>query len=484
MHGKLKRKEFMRLSALAAAGLFIDGCRTNKQKEIEHGPETDTIPVVKQKALPDPEIVITREDARYESLRQGFNKSVQHYPDRIIMCRNTDDVSTAVRYAAENGLKVSIKSGGHSFEGFSAIDGSLQINLSNMRAIKILNDTQISVEPGCTLGELNEVLLPQGRLLPAGSCGKVGIAGLTLGGGYGLFSRSYGLTCDHLDAITLVDGSGKIHKAENNDELLWACRGGGNGNFGVVTEMIFTTRKAPETLQSYRFKAYKLDSERAVKILKQWFFSMPELPLSCFSAFVLNGKTLTILITDHEGEDTALQKIIKELQGLTDKYIPGKREELQEAVKTFYGVQEPIYFKNASAGFYMDFSTVENCIDKVLEMVIENGMIYQVNTLGGNILNTENALRSSYAYRDFPYLSELQSYWDRPEQQAKYVKTFNAIQELISANNITAQYANYPSLTFKEYESAYYGKNISALKRIKKLFDPDDLFHYAQSISV
>src|SRR5690606_14140152 len=103
------------------------------------------------------------------------------------------------------------------------------------------------LQPACLLQEIYASFLPKNRIIPAGSCGTVGIAGLALGGGYGFFSRKYGLTCDHLTRIKLVDGNGKIQDSDGNPKLLWACRGGGNGNFGVVTEMEFKTHPAPST---------------------------------------------------------------------------------------------------------------------------------------------------------------------------------------------------------------------------------------------
>jgi FAD/FMN-containing dehydrogenase len=143
--------------------------------------------------------------------------------------------------------------------------GGLVINLSKMNSMEFLENNNIKVGPGCTLFNLYDQILPKKRLLPAGSCGTVGIGGLTMGGGYGLFSRKFGLTCDHLLEATFVDGNGKIHSTKDDPELLWALRGGGAGNFGVVTEMVFRTQEAPSVMRSHHFKARKLDALRAKK---------------------------------------------------------------------------------------------------------------------------------------------------------------------------------------------------------------------------
>src|SRR5690606_36828863 len=135
---------------------------------------------------------------------------------------------------------------------------------------------------------------------PAGSCGTVGNAGLALGGGYGFFSRKYGLTCDHLTRIKLVDGNGKIQDSDGNPELLWACRGGGNGNFRVVTEMEFKTHPAPSTFNSYRLQYRGVNTETFMQLTREWFSYTSNLRKEAFSAFVLNGRTLTVLITNYE----------------------------------------------------------------------------------------------------------------------------------------------------------------------------------------
>src|SRR2546428_6611774 len=99
---------------------------------------------------------------------------------------------------------------------------------------------------GCRLEEVNRFLLARGRYLPAGSCATVGLAGLTLGGGYGMFARKWGLTCDHLRSLRMVDGTGAIRDSATEPDLLWTARGGGNGHFGVVTQLTLQTRRVPQ----------------------------------------------------------------------------------------------------------------------------------------------------------------------------------------------------------------------------------------------
>lgn len=422
-------------------------------------------------------------DAEYEVLRKGFNKRIDKLPLIIARCKNTAGVAEAIKYAIDNNLPVAIKSGGHCMEGFSCNNGGMVINLSLLNTVEWINNDRIKVGPGCTLSKLYDEILPKGKYLPGGSCGGVGIGGLVLGGGYGLLGRKYGLTCDSLEQITMVDGTGKVQNSNTDKELLWACKGGGNGNFGVVTELQFKVHKAPATMQSFRFKVHNADTKKVRSIMEKWFELVATLPVSCFSAFVLNRKTVYILLTNAEKSNAGIQDTIDALTKITEKTTHNKSQPLATALKVFYGRPLPLYLKNASAGLYKSFSDIENCIDKAIETVIKTpGMIYQVNTLGGNIQNVEMEKASAFPHRAFPYFSELQTYWDTEKQAPRLLQKFQEVQEFFIANGITTQYRNYPDINFKNWDALYYGSNYSRLQQIKNRYDPHNLVRHDQSI--
>ena len=473
MQNKLKRKEFLKLALLANLGLIA--------KQIEGFSEFTG---KYSKALSNDNVTYFKKgDADYELLRKGFNKRIEKFPQIIALCKNATGVAEAVKYAGQNGLPIAIKSGGHCMEGFSCNDGGMVINLSLLNKIEWMDANTIKVGPGCTLSNIYDAILPKGKILPGGSCAGVGIGGLTLGGGYGLLGRKYGLTCDSLQEITMVDGKGNTVNSVNDKDLLWACKGGGNGNFGVVTEMKFKVHKAPATLQSYRFKSYKVDAIKAKTVLQKWFDVTASLPTGCFSAFVLNGKTIYILLTNADKHHAEVQKVIDTLSGLSEKTTKTTPQKITTALKVFYGRREPLFFKNASAGLYKNFAEVESCIDKVIETVLTTpGMIYQVNTLGGNIINAEFEKASCFPHRAFTYFSELQTYWDFPKQEARLLEKFQQVQALFSNNGIKTQYRNYPDIQFTNWQEMYYGANYTRLQQIKSRYDPTNLIRHEQSI--
>ncbi|MGG9970838.1 FAD-binding oxidoreductase [Ferruginibacter sp. SUN002] len=472
MSKQYNRKEFLKLAALANIALcapalsfandFFSKDETLSNKNVDY---------------------FKKGDVTYETLRQGFNKRINKYPAIIALCKNTEGVSDAVKYAAANSLAVTIKSGGHCMEGLSCNDGGMVVNLSLLNTIQWLNNSTIKVGPGCTLSQLYDNLLPKGKIIPGGSCGGVGIGGLTLGGGYGLLGRQFGLTCDSLIDVTMVDGKGNICTTANDKELLWACKGGGNGNFGVITEMTFKVHKAPTSLQSMRFKAFNVSAEKAASILEQWFTLSADLPKSCFSAFVLNGKTIYILLTNTDKYSGTALTFIQKLTKLVDKVTRNGPQPISKALKTYYGQKGPVNFKNASAGLYKNYDEIRSFIPDVLAKVISMPrMIYQVNILGGNIQLPDLEATAAFPHRACTYFSELQAYWEDPKKAAGLISNFEIIQKIFSNNGITTQYRNYADINFKNWELSYYGNNYSRLQATKDKYDPQNLIRSEQSV--
>lgn len=482
------RKEFIQLLGVLGTGWVLQACNQGaKPKPVAKvkQPNAKIAEVAAELFNSGDAVYIKRGEEQYETLRRGFNKRIEKYPLVIAVCKNTNGVAEAVRYARKNGLKVAVKSGGHSIEGFCVNNGGLVIYLGLMNKPEWINETEVKLQPACRLSEIYDALLPKARLIPAGSCGSVGIGGLALGGGYGFFSRTYGLACDSLKEITMVDGYGKIHSSKDDAELLWACRGGGNGNFGIVTEMIFETHPAPATFSSHRFKSFKVDAAGAKSLLQNWFEITATLPASCFSAFVMNGKTIMILVTDFKQQTPAVQAAFDKLSTLVDKTTIGTARPLAQALKTYYGANHPVYFKNACAGMYTGFDSVKDCVAEVMQKVISTpGMIYQVNTFGGAVAEENFEKGSCFAHRRFPYLSELQSYWETPAQEKKLTDAFDSIQTLFADHGITEHYCNYPDLKFHNPQLAYYGKNYARLQQVKKRLDGDNIICHDQSIQL
>ena len=186
--------------------------------------------------------VIWPQDPDYDEARQSFNARFSRFPAAIVVCDNTDDVRNAVRWARQEGMPLRARSGGHSYEAFSVVDDGLVIDVGGLTEVDVdVARGEAVVGAGVRLLDCYRRLWDHGVTIPGGTCPGVGIAGLTLGGGIGFLSRQYGLTCDNLLAVELVDADGRVLRASESEhaDLFWALRGGGGGNFGIATAFTF-----------------------------------------------------------------------------------------------------------------------------------------------------------------------------------------------------------------------------------------------------
>ncbi len=177
-------------------------------------------------------------ESAFEDARVIWNGMVARVPALIARCADVDDVQNAIRAASETGLLTAVRCGGHSLAGFSTCDGGLVIDLSTMRQVAVDAGTRRArIAGGCLLGSIDTATQKAGLVFPSGVVSHTGAAGLILGGGTGWLTRKFGLSCDNVEAFTLVTADGSLVRANasENPDLFWALRGGG-GNFGVVTE--------------------------------------------------------------------------------------------------------------------------------------------------------------------------------------------------------------------------------------------------------
>ncbi|MFT4040622.1 MAG: FAD-binding oxidoreductase [Thermomicrobiales bacterium] len=186
--------------------------------------------------------LITPEDAGYDDARAVWNGMIDRRPAVIARCATNDDVAVALQFALAQRLPIAVRGGGHGVAGHAVCDDGLVIDLSPMKQITVDVEARIArAGGGATWGELDAATQPFGLATPGGVFSRTGIAGLTLGGGYGWLRHTHGLACDNLLAAEVVTASGEVIVAEEDSphaELLWALRGGG-GNFGVVTSFTF-----------------------------------------------------------------------------------------------------------------------------------------------------------------------------------------------------------------------------------------------------
>jgi FAD/FMN-containing dehydrogenase len=203
----------------------------------------------------------------YDASRRPFNARFHDVqPKAIVSCATPQDVSEAISFAHRHGLEVAMRSGGHSFGGHSSTQG-IVLDVTPMRSVSVSGGVA-TVGAGARLGDVYGALQEHGLAIPAGTCPDVGVAGLTLGGGLGILGRSHGVTSDHLLGAQIVLADGRILECDDHhdEDLFWALRGAGAGNFGVVTSLVFRTVPAPDATNVHLAWPFS----RAADVIEAW----------------------------------------------------------------------------------------------------------------------------------------------------------------------------------------------------------------------
>lgn len=212
---------------------------------------------------------LTPADPGYGDVRAEFNAMHEGRPALVVSCSGTADVVDAVDFAREQGLLVAVRGGGHSVAGLSSIDGGMLIDLAAMSGVEVDPGRRLArVQGGALWGDVDRETQAFGLFAPGGVVSDTGVAGLTLGGGYGWVRRKYGLSCDHLVEAQLVcaDGEVRTASAESNPDLFWGIRGGG-GNFGIATSFTFDLQPLGPIVG---FAATFYPIEEAADVLRGW----------------------------------------------------------------------------------------------------------------------------------------------------------------------------------------------------------------------
>jgi FAD/FMN-containing dehydrogenase len=439
--------------------------------------------------------VLVAEDSGYEEARQIWNAMIERRPAMIAQCADADDVPTAIAFARRNKLEISIRGAGHNIAGNALCDNGLTIDFSNMKNIRVdAAKRRAYVEPGATLANLDEATQAHGLATPVGINSTTGIAGLTLGGGFGWLTRKYGMTIDNLLSVEMITAEGKKIRASEteNADLFWAIRGGG-GNFGVVTQfefqlfpvgpeifaglMVFPFNQAKQILHKYRQFVNSAPEELNVWVVLRKAPPLPFLPEN------VHGKEVVVLPIFYFGNVAEGEKLIAPLRAFGAAH--GEHLGAQPYVawqKAFDPLLTP------GARNYWKSHNFTELADGALDSIIEfAGKLPspQCEIFVGMIAGAPNRIAPNamaYGHRDARFVLNVHGRWDEAKDDQKCIgwarEFFKASAPFASAG----AYVNFMTGEEGDRVAAAYGANYDRLVQIKKRYDPDNIFHLNQNI--
>ncbi len=447
--------------------------------------------------------LVTQGSPGYDQARLVYNERFDAVrPLAVAEPASVADVQRIVSWAGSEGVRPIPRSSGHSYAGYSTGLG-LVIDLSRLNGIALDDRTGIAtIGSGARLIDVEVALASRGRAIPGGSCATVAMGGLAQGGGVGLASRMFGTTSDNILSFGIVTADGRFRDCyrDSNEELFWACRGGGGGNFGVVTHFRFRTH--PVGNVSYFFADW--DWARAAEVIEAWLAFAPHAPDELFSICSLSaggGSPTVQVFGQYLGAESTLQRVLAQLQSVpglrldtgTSSYLDAQfrwagclgktAAECHLVGETPQGTLERALFDGKSDYLTAPLSaagraTIVSWIERAATTGFGSAALL-LDSYGGAI-NRLDPSETAFVHRNAVASAQYLAYWSGGAEQAlRWIRGFYAAMRPHVSGYA---YQNYIDHDLTTWPHAYYGANYPRLQSIKRDVDPHELFHFAQSI--
>jgi len=434
-------------------------------------------------------------DNDYDNDRKIWNGMIDRHPAIIVQVAHEDDVPLAINFAKENDLIISILGGGHHIAGNSLCDDGLVIDFSQMRDVRV--DTQkrrAVVKPGATLGDFDKAVQAYGLTTPTGINSTTGIAGLTLGGGFGWLTRKYGMTVDNLISAEIVTAEGRKLRVSEKEypDLFWAIRGGG-GNFGVVTEfefdihpvgpeilaglIVFPFKQAKDVLRGYRSFILNTPEEFNTWVVLRHAPALPFLPEE------VHGQKVVVLPVFYDGDLAKGEKIISKIRNLG--HILGEHVGLQPYT-AWQQAFDPLLTPGAR-NYWKSHNFTElkdGALDKVIEYA-DNMAYPQCEIFIGVVSGVINRIpkdATAYNARDAKYIMNVHARWEHKKDDAQCISWARNFFKELAPYSSGGAYVNFMTEEEADRVKAAYGSNFERLVKIKTKYDPKNIFHMNQNI--
>ncbi|MHC4505024.1 MAG: FAD-binding oxidoreductase [Planctomycetota bacterium] len=436
-------------------------------------------------------------DGNYDEVRQIWNAMIDRKPGMIVRCAGAADVVRSVNFARENDLLVCVRGGGHNIAGNAVIDDAMMIDLSGLKSVRVDTENRtVRVEPGATLGDLDRETQTFGLAVPVGINSTTGVAGLTLGGGFGWLSRKYGMTVDNVIAADVVTANGKLltANAENNSDLFWGIRGGG-GNFGIVTSFEYRAREVgPEVYAGLivhdfgdargELDFYREFTANAPDELTVWAVLRDAPPLP-FLPEEYHGKKVLVIALVHAGRPEEAEAIIEPLRnhGSPVGEHLGRMPfvDFQTAFDPLLAPGARNYWKSHNFSELSD-SFIETVLEFAAALPTPHSEIF-LGQLGGEQSRVAPDA-TAYWHRDAAFVMNVHTRWEEASDDDRccdWTRSFFDAAAPFATGGVYVNFMPEDEATPSRIRAAF-GGNWERLLALKKKYDPQNFFRKNQNI--
>ena len=435
--------------------------------------------------------LITPDHARYDAERKIFNDMIDKRPAAIAKCTGAADVMEVVKYAREHDIPVSVRGGGHNVAGKAVRNGALLIDLGPMDGVRADPVRQRArAQAGARLGALDRETLAVGLVTPSGTVSDTGIAGLTLGGGFGWLQRKHGMTIDNLVSADVVtaDGEFLVANETSHPDLFWALRGGG-GNFGVVTSFEYKTYEVEPTIAG--LAVYPVDKLKdLLHFYRDFTSNAPDTIMTMAGAMPgipgtsTEGGTAAWIAVCHSGDLSEGERLLRPIKDFGTAVVDTIAPMPFDAVQTMFDAGSPPgmrHYWRASFVHELSDGLIDTMVAYAPQLPMPGSMLLFEHMGGavGRVGPTETAFSS----RDAQYnVSVLSAWLDAGDDAANIAWTRSAGDELKKFGTGGA-YVNYMADEGEAAVRAAYEVNLERLIEVKRMYDPTNVFSANQNIA-
>ena len=438
--------------------------------------------------------LIGPDDETYDEVRALFNAMIDKRPALIARCSGPEDISTVIRAARDQDLRIAIRAGGHNGGGLGSVDDGVVIDLSSLKAISVDPETRtVRVGGGCLWSEVDAATEEHGLAVPGGIISTTGVAGLTLGGGHGYLTRRYGLTIDNLLSADVVTADGEfLHaSADEHADLFWAIRGGG-GNFGVVTEFTFQAQPVTTIVGGPTFWPVE-DTEELLKAYREFlpaaprnltgFFNFHDVPPAPPFPEEIHLRRVCGIVWCIDADDDEAERLMAPMLAVREPLMHGVgRMPLAALNSAFDGLYSP------GDQWYWRADFVREIPDEAVARNAELGASLPTWKSASHIYPIDGAAHdvgpeeTPFAYRDAVWSQVIIGVDADPANAPKLRDWAIARWEALHPYSAGGAYVNFMMEEGQGRVKATYGSNYARLAQIKATYDPDNVFRVNQNI--